>query len=69
MLHGTEASIEVSCHFSLEDLKVLVEFVKRVTICTVVAPPPREPIERALEVYTSLRDNPSEILGVIFDWS
>lgn len=29
MLHGTEASIEVSCHFSLDDLRVLLYFVLR----------------------------------------
>lgn len=69
MLHGTEASIEVSCHFSLEDLKVLVEFVKRGTIRIEPIMTHKEPIERALEVYASLRDNPSQLLGIIFDWS
>lgn len=69
MLHGTEASIEVSCHFGLEDLKVLVEFVKRGMIRIEPIITHKEPIERALEVYASLRDNPSRFLGVIFDWS
>jgi 2-desacetyl-2-hydroxyethyl bacteriochlorophyllide A dehydrogenase len=69
MLHGTEASIEVSCHFSLDDLRVLQHLVGqgRVQIAPMVSHV--EPIERAVEVYGMLRDRPNELLGVVFDWT
>lgn len=68
MLHGTEASIEVSCHFSLDDLALLAHWVRegRVRIPPMVSNV--LPIEGALEVYETLRDRPGELLGVIFDW-
>ncbi len=69
MLHPTEASIEVSCHFSLDDLKALLQFVKRGIIRIEPLVSHRVPIEQAPQIYATLRDKPGELLGVIFDWS
>ena len=68
MLHGTEASIEVSCHFGLGDLAVLIDLVRRGVIRIAPMVSRREPIQRAPEIYATLRDRPSELLGVVFDW-
>jgi len=69
MLHGTEASIEVSCHYSLDDLEVLLQFVRRGIIRVEPLISHRVPIEHAPKIYATLRDRPWELLGVIFDWS
>jgi 2-desacetyl-2-hydroxyethyl bacteriochlorophyllide A dehydrogenase len=68
MLHGTEASIEVSCHFGLGDLALLIDLVRRGVIRIAPMISHKEPIQRAPEIYATLRDRPSELLGVIFDW-
>lgn len=69
MLHGTEASIEVSCHFSLDDLRVLLYFVQQGIIRIEPVVSHVVPIEQASLVYETLRDRPAELLGVIFDWN
>jgi len=69
MLHGTEASIEVSCHFSLDDLRVLLYFVQQGIIRIEPVVSHVAPIEQAPAVYDTLRDRPAELLGVIFDWT
>ncbi len=68
MVHGTEASIEVSCHFSILDLEALIDLVLsgQVEIEPLISH--REPIRNALQIYSQLRDDPSSLLGVIFDW-
>ncbi len=68
MLHGTEASIEVSCHFSLDDLRVLLYFVQQGVIRIEPVVSHCLPIEQAPFLYDTLRDRPAELLGVIFDW-
>ncbi|OPZ06459.1 MAG: L-threonine 3-dehydrogenase [candidate division BRC1 bacterium ADurb.BinA292] len=67
--HQREASIEVSCHFTLDDLRVLLHLVGegRIQIAPVVSH--RVPITEAPRIYETLRDRPGELLGVIFDWS
>jgi L-iditol 2-dehydrogenase len=69
MLHGTEASIEVSCHFSIDELNLLIKLVSegRIRIDPLITH--REPIENAEKIYGILRDRPSDLLGVIFDWA
>ena len=69
MLHGTEASIEVSCHFSLDDLRVLAHLVRdgRIDIEPMISH--RVSIDGALGMYDTLRDDPASLLGVVFDWS
>lgn len=69
MLHGTEASIEVSCHFSLDDLRVLLYFVQQGVIRIEPVVSHVVPIEQAPVIYETLRDRPAELLGVIFDWT
>lgn len=68
MLHRTEASIEVSCHFSLDDLRVLLHFVQQGEIHIERVISHFLPIEQAPSLYHTLRDRPGELLGVVFDW-
>jgi bacteriochlorophyllide a dehydrogenase len=69
MLHITEASIEVSCHFSLDDLKVLIHFIEQGVIQVEPLVSHVTSIDEAPQIYATLRDSPGELLGVIFDWS
>lgn len=69
MLHQTEASIEVSCHFSNDDLRVLLHFVQQDIIKIAPVISHVMPISKALKVYATLRDKPSSLLGVVFDWT
>ena len=69
MLHGAvEGSIEVSCHFSLDDLRVLLHFVRTGVIQVTPLITHQVPISQAPEIYATLRDRPGELLGVVFDW-
>lgn len=67
--HGREASIEVSCHFSLDDLRVLFHFMHEGIIRVAPLIWDRVPIDQADRIYEKLRDHPSELLGVVFDWA
>lgn len=69
MLHGTEASIEVSCHFSLDDLRVVLHFLRQGILRIRPLVSHHVPIEQAPAVYEILRDRPADLLGVIFDWT
>ena len=69
MLHGREASIEVSCHFSLDDLRVLLRFVRQGIIRIEPLISHCVSIDEAPAVYEMLRDRPAELLGVVFDWT
>lgn len=70
MLHGgVEGSIEVSCHFSQDDLRVLLYFARDGVIRTGPLISHRVPVAEAPGIYRTLRDRPSELLGVVFDWS
>ncbi len=69
MLHGTEASIEVSCHFSLDDLRVLLHFVREGIIHVAPVISHIVPVSEAPTIYETLCDRPGELLGVIFHWS
>lgn len=68
LLHTTEGSVEVACHFSLEELRELLDYVRRGEIVIAPLVSHRVSIERAPEIYAMLRDRPWELLGVIFDW-
>jgi 2-desacetyl-2-hydroxyethyl bacteriochlorophyllide A dehydrogenase len=68
MMHGTEASIEVSCHFSLDDLRVLIDLIGREVINVEPLITHTVPIDDAIGVYDTMRDNPRDLLGVVFDW-
>jgi L-iditol 2-dehydrogenase len=68
MLHGREASIEVSCHFSLDDLQVVLHFVRRGTIQIEPLVLHRASIAEAPTLYEMLRAQREEMLGIIFQW-
>lgn len=69
LLHTREASIEVACHFSLAELRELIDHLStgEIRIGPVVSH--RVSIEQAPEIYAMLRDRPRDLLGVIFDWA
>lgn len=68
LLHGREASIEVACHFALEELAELIAWIEagRLRIGPMVSH--RVPIAEAPAIYATMRDRPRDLLGVIFDW-
>jgi 2-desacetyl-2-hydroxyethyl bacteriochlorophyllide A dehydrogenase len=68
MLHILEGSFEVSCHFSLDDLNVIIHFMKLDIMKIKPMVTHRVPIISAPEIYGVMRDNPGELLGVIFNW-
>ena len=68
MLHMTEGSIEVSCHFALDDLRVLLHFIRQDVIRVAPLIGHRVPVDDAIGIYEMLRDTPRELLGVVFDW-
>ncbi len=69
MLHNTEASIEVSCHFNLDDLEVLLWFIERGVIRIDPLISHQVSIDEAPKIYEILRDRPGDLLGVVFDWA
>lgn len=69
MLHIPEASIEVSCHFSLDDLRVILYGLQQRTMHIKPLIKHVMPIAKAPEVYRTLQENPGELLGVVFDWT
>ena len=68
MLHGTEASIEVSCHFGVSDLRCLLHLIGSgvVRIDPIVSH--RVSVDDAPAIYATMRDDPRALYGVIFDW-
>jgi 2-desacetyl-2-hydroxyethyl bacteriochlorophyllide A dehydrogenase len=69
MLHGTEASIEVSCHFSVEELTCLLHFLRTGLLQIEPIISHRVPITDAPAIYAAMRDDPRSLYGVVFDWS
>jgi len=69
LLHMTEGSIEVSCHFGLDDLRVLLHFIRQGIIRIEPLVSHIVPIDQAPAIYATLRDRPGELLGVVFDWA
>jgi len=69
LLHAIEARIETSCHFQVDDLRVLLFLVEQglVQIAPVVSH--IVPIGDAPEIYGLLASRSGDLLGVIFDWS
>ncbi len=68
MMHIREASIEVSCHFSLDELRILIHFLQQGLIKIAPMITHHTSIDRAPSVYAALRDQPKDLLGVVFDW-
>jgi 2-desacetyl-2-hydroxyethyl bacteriochlorophyllide A dehydrogenase len=69
LLHGREASIEVACHFSLEELAELLDLLRAGALRIGPMVSHRVPIEEAPAIYATMRDRPRDLLGVIFDWA
>ncbi|HUU96752.1 MAG TPA: hypothetical protein VM487_13525 [Phycisphaerae bacterium] len=69
MLHLTEASIEVSAHFSIDDLQVLLHFLRRGVMRIEPVVSHVIPVTDVLGIYAALRDRPDSLLGVIIDWT
>jgi len=67
--HMTEGSIEVSCHYSLDDLRVLLHFLRHGVIRIDPLVSHIVPIDQAPAIYETLRERPHELLGVIFEWT
>ena len=68
MLHALRASIESSSHFTLEDLGILRHFYQLGTVRIEPLVTHRVPVDEAPAIYATMRDDPAELLGVIFDW-
>ena len=68
MIHSLSASIESSSHFTVEDLLLLLHFIRLGTIRIEPIVSHRLPVTEAPRIYDIMRDSPGELLGVIFDW-
>ena len=68
MMHTREASIEVSCHFSLDQLRVLQHFLQQGLLRVRPLITHQVSIDDAIGIYELLRDRPADLLGVVFDW-
>ena len=68
MLHSKRASIESSSHFTLEDLQILLHFVRLGTIRIAPLVTHRVSIAQAPRIYEMMKNSPEALLGVIFDW-
>jgi 2-desacetyl-2-hydroxyethyl bacteriochlorophyllide A dehydrogenase len=69
LLHGTEARIETSCHFSQDDLRVLAFFVEKGLVAMEPIISDILPIENAPSLYGRLASGDPGLMGVVFDWS
>jgi 2-desacetyl-2-hydroxyethyl bacteriochlorophyllide A dehydrogenase len=69
LLHGLEASVEVSCHYSLDDLRAVLHCLRLGSLRIEPLISHRVPIAEAPAIYATLRDRPAELLGVMFDWT
>jgi len=68
MIHSLSASIESSSHFTLEDLRILLHFIRLGTIRIEPIVSHRLPVTDAHCIYDIMRDSPDDLLGVIFNW-
>jgi len=67
MLHGTEASIEVSCHFSASEIACLLHLVRTGAVRIPPIVSHRVSIDQAPAIYATMREDPRALYGVIFD--
>jgi len=68
LFHGLEGSIMVTCHFSLDDVRVVLNLLSRGILSIAPLVLDRVPIDEAPAIYARLRDEPQSLLGVVFDW-
>jgi len=69
LLHGTEARIETSCHFSRDDLRVLSFLVETGLVLMEPIISDIVPIEDAPGLYGRLASGDPALMGAVFDWS
>jgi len=69
LLHGTEARIEVSCHFGADDLQALLFLYEQNLIKVEPMVSHVVSIDDAPGIYDMLAKKSEDLLGVIFDWS
>jgi 2-desacetyl-2-hydroxyethyl bacteriochlorophyllide A dehydrogenase len=65
---GFEATIIHTSHFGLEELQDLVRLIPARKANTKELITHRVPVETAPEIYRQLIDDPSGMLGIVFDW-
>lgn len=68
VLHGTEAKIETSCHFKVDDLRVLLFLYQQGLITIEPMVSHIVSIDDAPDIYEKLGNRDPSLLGVIFDW-
>lgn len=68
LLHGLQASIEVSCHFTVSGLQCLLHLVGSGVVQIDPMVSHRVSIDEAPSIYAIMRDDPRALYGVIFDW-
>jgi 2-desacetyl-2-hydroxyethyl bacteriochlorophyllide A dehydrogenase len=56
-------------HFTADDLKQLVRFINKGTIKIRPLITRIVPFKDSVQIFDTLRDNPNELLGTVFDWS
>lgn len=69
LLHSSESKIEVSCHFSNDDLQVMLQLMQQGLLQTEPIISHCVSIDESPNIYATMRDHPSELYGVIFDWT
>ncbi len=69
LLHCTEAKIETSCHFSDDDLRVLLFLYEEGLLKIEPMVSHFVSIDEAPKIYDMLVNNANDLLGVIFDWT
>ena len=68
LLHGRRARIEVSCHFTRDDLRVLAQLCQQGSVRLRPLVTHAVGIEDAPRIYDMLASRSEDLLGVIFDW-
>jgi 2-desacetyl-2-hydroxyethyl bacteriochlorophyllide A dehydrogenase len=68
ILHGTEARIETSCHFSRDDLRVLLFLIRQGSVRMGPIISDVVPIAEAPRLYARLAQGDPALMGVVFDW-
>jgi len=69
LLHSTEGKIETSCHFSNDDLRVLLFLYEEGLLKIEQMVSHFVSIDEAPKIYDMLAHNANDLLGIIFDWT
>lgn len=69
LLHGLQAKIETSCHFTNDDLRVLLFLYEQNKIDIKSLVTHFVPVDDAKEMYEKLSQKSENLMGIIFDWT